>query len=645
MKKIVFAAALALFFNAAQSQKLFTYGKYSVDAKEFLKAFEKNNSFVAATDRRKAMADYLEIYIRSKLKIREAYAKGYDTLPGIKAETENLRLQIIDNYMTDPNALDKLVKEAFRRSQKDIHAAHIFIAAPATNGVTDFAVADKKRDEVLKRLNAGEDFLKLAAEVSDDPSAKTNSGDLGYITVFTLPYFFENIIYSTPAGKHSGAYRSKSGYHIFKNLSERPAIGKLKTQQILLAFPPGTTEADKLALKIKIDSFYKVVKAGGDFSVLASQYSNDYVSASAGGNIPAFGIGQYEPEFEKAAFDLKKDGDISQPFATSHGYHILKRIEAVPVSKDSTDEKVLKDLKALVNQPERTSASQKQLLEKIKKQAGYKEFPYKQNVLKAYTDSIAGGSPIGIGVQQDKMAPLFKIGDSTFRVPDWIGYVQVFRYDNQGRLKAFDVLMNEFTEANVMQYYRENLEKYNADFRIQMNEFKDGNLFFEIMQREIWNTAQTDEAALKKYFEANKTKYKWKPSADAVTFYCNDMTTAEALRKKIQDNPIAWQTTIAEFEERVSADSSRNELENIPSATKLTNENNVVTTPLVNPNDKSASFAWVIKHYNTTEPRSFEDAKGLVINDYQNMLDEKWIAQLKKKYPVVINQPVFKTLK
>lgn len=646
MKKIIFVAALGLLFHAAQSQKLFTYGKYSVDAKEFLKAFEKNNSFVAAPDRRKAMKDYLEIYIRSKLKIREAYAKGYDTLPGIKAETENLRLQIIDNYMTDPTALDKLAKEAFRRSQKDIHAAHIFIAAPAKAGITDFTVADKKRDEVLKRLNAGEDFLKLAAEVSDDPSAKSNNGDLGYITVFTLPYFFENIVYATPAGKHSGAFRSKSGYHIFKNLGERPAIGKLKMQQILLALPPGSTEADKLAIKTKIDSVYKLVKApDADFAFLASMYSNDYVSANAGGSIPTFGIGQFEPEFEKVAYSLKKDGDISEPFFTSHGYHILKRNEAVPISKDSTDEKVLKDLKALVNQPERTSASQKQLLEKIKKQAGYKTFPYKQDVLKAYTDSIVGGSPFGIGVQQDKNAPLFKIGDSTFRVPDWIGYVQVFRYNSIGQLKSFDVLMDEFIEANVMQYYRENLEKYNEDFRNQMNEFKDGNLFFEIMQREIWNTAQTDEAALKKYFEANKAKYKWKPSAAAVTFYCNDMTTAEALRKKIQDNPADWQTSITEFEEKVSADSSRNELENIPSATKLTNEDNVVTKPLINPNDKSASFAWVIKHYNTTEPRSFEEAKGLVINDYQNMLDEKWIAQLKKKYPVMINQKVFQTLK
>jgi peptidyl-prolyl cis-trans isomerase SurA len=217
---------------------------------------------------------------------------------------------------------------------------------------------------------------------------------------------------------------------------------------------------------------------------------------------------------------------------------------------------------------------------------------------------------LGIGSQQDKNAPLFKIGDSTFRIPDWIGYVQVFRINSQGAVKSQDELMEEFVQANVMQYYRENLEKYNEDFRNQMREFKDGNLFFEIMQREIWNKAQTDEAGLKKYYESNRAKYNWKPSADAVIFYCNNETTATDLFNKIKEKPEGWQTTITLFEEQVSADSSRTELENIPNKNKMAFKEGMVTTPLINPNDKSASFAWVIKLHNTTSPRSYEEAKG-----------------------------------
>lgn len=644
MKKIFLLAAFLLFISAAYSQKLFTYGKYSVDAKEFLRAFEKNNSIAPAVNRSKAIKDYLDLYIKSKLKVREAYSRRYDTIPSLIGEVENLRLQIIDNYMNDAQAVEKLTMEAFLRSQKDIHVAHLFISFKNVNGTADLAAADKKKDDVVKRLAAGEDFGKLAAELSDDPSAKNNKGDLGFITVFTLPYIFENIIYTTPVGKNSAPFRSKSGYHIFKPLEQRSAIGKLKAQQVLLALPPGFGEADKKILKSRIDSLYERIKAGDDFSKLASAFSNDYISAAALGTMQTFGVGQYDSEFENIAFSLKKDGEVSMPFETSHGFHLIKRTSAVPVVKDTADKNNWRELRTAVNNAERTAVSQKVMLEKIKKQAGFKSFPYNVPVLQAYTDSIIDMKKIGIGSQQDKLATLFKIGDSTFRIADWIGYAQVFRLNNAGGMKSHDELMEEFIQSNVMLYYREHLEKYNEDFRNQMNEFRDGNLFFEIMQREIWNNAQTDSSALKNYFEKNKTKYNWKASADAILFFCTDETTANETYEKIKKNPADWQHAISSYEEKILPDSSRIELENIPNKNKAVLTAGMVTAPVVNKDDKSASFAFIIKIYNTLTPRSFAEAKGLVINDYQNVVEDKWVAKLKKKYPVVINQAVLQSI-
>ena len=165
--------------------------------------------------------------------------------PHIKNEIENLRSQVIENYMSDPAAINRLTKEAFKRSLKDIHVAHIFISLNNASGKPDTIAARKKLDEVTKRLARGEDFLKVAQQLSDDPAAKVNKGDLNYITVFTLPYELENIVYSTAPGKFSKPYLSKAGYHIFKNLGERKALGTIKVQQILLAFPPGTQESAK----------------------------------------------------------------------------------------------------------------------------------------------------------------------------------------------------------------------------------------------------------------------------------------------------------------------------------------------------------------------------------------------------------------
>ena len=189
-----------------------------------MRAYNKNNAQPSA-NKAKAVQDYLDLYINSRLKIQEAYSRGYDTLPQIKSEVENLRSQIIETYMSDPTAIDRLTKEAFQRSLKDIHAAHIFISVRNATGVIDTVAARQKLDDVMKRLAKGEDFMAVAQQFSDDPAAKTNRGDLGFITVLTLPYPLETVIYSTAPGKYSQPFHSRIGFHILKNIEERKAAG------------------------------------------------------------------------------------------------------------------------------------------------------------------------------------------------------------------------------------------------------------------------------------------------------------------------------------------------------------------------------------------------------------------------------------
>src|SRR5882672_12894042 len=123
-KKCLAAIIICFMMISVSAQTLFTYGKYKVDVKEFLREYNKNNS-QPVSNKSKAVRDYLDLYINSKLKIREAYDKGYDQLLQIKKEVENLRSQIADNYMNDPGMVGQLNRQAFLRSQKDIHVAHI----------------------------------------------------------------------------------------------------------------------------------------------------------------------------------------------------------------------------------------------------------------------------------------------------------------------------------------------------------------------------------------------------------------------------------------------------------------------------------------------------------------------------------------
>lgn len=626
-----------------QAQTLFTYGKTPVSATDFIKAYEKNN--VNPDHSAKNINDYLQLYINSRLKIKEAYARGYDTLPQQIEDLSNLRSQILDNYMNDPETLDALVMEAFRRSQKDIHLAHIYIPFTTTNGQPDTVMAVKKINDANTLLKQGKEFSSIAEQFSDDPSVKTNKGDIGYITVFNLPYNFENLAYNTPAGKFSSIYKSKHGYHIFKNLGERKPLGKMRAAQIMLAIPPGAEDVTEKNVARLADSLYQRIMAGDDFGKLAATFSNDFISAAANGLMPEFGIGQFEPEFENKVYNLPAYGPASKPFRTTHGYHIVKKISNKPVITDVNDKSNLAEIRKQVQQNDRMEVMQKKIYEKVVKKAGFKKLVYDEKEFTLLSDSLLDFKSPPVKLKMNRQTPVYKLGDHNLTMNDWVNYAQTYRYKTDGSgIKSYDLLMNEFKQDFAKEYYRNHLEDFNVEFSRQLQEFRDGNLFFEIMQKEIWGHAQEDSVGLKKYYEANRATYKWDKSADAIIFYCGDENTASQLNSMVKKNPEAWKNNMASFGEKVISDSGRYELSQIPAKDKNKLQAGMVTSPVVNEGDHSASFAYILKLYNTTDQRSFAEARGLALNDYQDYLEQQWVNKLRKKYPVVVNQKVLQRL-
>ena len=627
----------------ASSQTLFTYGNYSVDVKEFLRAYNKNNT-TATGNKSKALRDYLDLYIASRLKIREAYERGYDTLSQQKEELANLRVQIMENYMSDPKIFKRLLNEAMQRSRKDIHLAHIFVDFRTAGGEPDTATAKQKINKAYEALKKGDNFSKVAGQYSEDPSVKKNNGDMGYITVFTLPYEFENIAYSLAVNKFSPPYKSKAGYHIFKNLGERPAVGRIKAAQILLAIPPGSDEATVKQINQRADSLYNRLQKGEDFSKLATQFSNDYVSANSGGAIPEFGTGQYEPLFENIVLSLK-DGSVSKPFLTSHGYHIVKRISQTAVQVNDKNTTFMDELRQKVEQSDRMKIGDEVVFNKVIQKVPLEKFPYRPAELWALSDSILDYKPVNISLKMKRETPLFKLDDKSYTVMDWINYAQSFRYRSDGSgIKPYPQVMNEYIRFVTLQYYRNHLEEFNEEFRNQVNEFRDGNLFFEIMQKEIWGRMQNDSAALMAYYDKNKNKYTWKQSADAVVFFCTDQKTAQLLYDQLKLNPSLWRTATQGLGEKVVADSARYELDQLRKGSNSKLKPGMITTPVVNKTDNSISFAYIYKVYPQPGLRSYEEAKGLVINDYQIELESKWVQELKQKYPVHVNENVLRSL-
>jgi peptidyl-prolyl cis-trans isomerase SurA len=214
--------------------------------------------------------------------------------------------------------------------------------------------------------------------------------------------------------------------------------------------------------------------------------------------------------------------------------------------------------------------------------------------------------------------------------------------------KTNSEILDVFRQAVAFEYYKEHLEKYNPLFAAQINEFRDGNLLFEIMQRQVWNRASADSDGLKKYFEVNAKNYWWKSGAEAIIFTAPNVTSAKKLKIRLEGNMGDWRKIVDSLAGQAQADSGRFEIKQIPlfnrdADGRMRGKAGGFTPPQTNA-DKSVQFAYIIHKYSAPSPRTFDEARGLVITDYQNELENKWVEELKKKYPVTIIRSVFKTL-
>lgn len=640
MKRIGIVFISMAIMNCSFAQTVFTYSTKAVTKDEFVKAFNKNP--IVSSDRKKALEEYLDLYIKFKLKVQAAYDAGLNKDATQEIELQNFRKQIADNIINEQANLKALVEEAFEHSQKEIHLAQVFIEVP---GNADKAEAYKNIHTAYKQLQEGKDFAAVSQEFSTDEITKQSKGDIGFITAFTLPYYLETVAYSLPVNSFSAPVKSKAGYHIFKNTGERKPLGSRRVAQILIAFPPDASAAEKNIASRKADSVYNLLLKKTDFEGLVINVSNDLSSSNNGGELPEFTAGTYSADFEQVAFSLKKAGDFSKPFQTSYGFHILRLLEIKPVATDLNDPGVLADFQERVTKDSRMDRSKKDLLEKKLTLVKYKPAKYNEKDLYTFTDSAVLNPNFQKIKGINKNTLLFSFAKQNIKARDWIDFVKNARNaPDQNSKDNYGELFKEFIQVTTDEYYRKNLEDYNPGFSKQIKEFKEANLLFGIMEKNVWNKANADTAGLIQYYNLHKSKYIWPPSADAVIVTCKTLTLAEDIQKNLKDNFSSWRQITGNNGSDVVADSSRFELGQLTVAERTHFTPGLLTLPVKNA-DGIYTFNYVIHVYQEPAQRTFEDVRGLVISDYQQAVEDKWIEELKKKYPVKVNEVVFRSIK
>lgn len=644
--------------KSTDNEYVLTVGGEGVTLEDFKHIYGKNNRDSVVT--RELLDDYMELFVKFKLKVKEAEYLGMDTVADYIKELEGYRKQLARPYLVDMNLLDELVKEAFDRQQEEIHARHILVSVDPEALPADTMRAWRRISLLKGRVEAGEDFTEVATSKggSDDPSVKDNGGDLGWFTAFSMIYNFEVAAYATPVGEISNIVRTRFGYHFLKVDGRRDARGEVQVAHIMVRVPDVTDKAMLESSKAKIDAVSEFLQAGETFESLALKYSDDATTASKGGVLPWFGTGKMVEEFENTSFALAQNGDISEPFLSSYGWHIVKRLGFKEL--ESFDD-VRNSLKKKVSRDSRADKTRSSFLKKLKTEYGFTQDARRTSNLVVSvnkTDSVFHkGHPIDNVSKSELGRTLFSIDGNKTTVRDFINYAnsQKIRGVNRPSEMILKSLIHQMVEEKLLAYENERLEEKHDDFRLLIEEYHDGILLFELTDNKVWSRAVRDTSGLEEYHANNSELFMWPERLDIAVYTCEDAKLAKKVKKGVKKNddieamrreligerPLAIRIETALYPEGINTWA-----DTVFDAIKKGDfdlESKAPRFMTFEVGEEGIVLIDVRKRVPPT-PKTLEEARGQVIASYQDHLEKEWIMALRRKYQVEINTAVLYSL-
>ncbi|GAA4281591.1 peptidylprolyl isomerase [Gaetbulibacter aestuarii] len=641
--RLFFVLIFSVFFFSATAQVsneaiLFTIDSTPVKASEFIRLYNKNLNLVQ-DESEKEVENYLQRFIDYKLKLQEAKTEGLDKKTSYLRELRTYTEQLAKNYITDSKVTDALVKEAYDRVSQEVNVDHILVRLAEDASPQDTLAAYNKimdiRDRTLK-----EGFDKVRKEVHN---GKTIYGEaLGYFSGFKMVYPFETVAYNTPVGNISQPFRTQFGYHILKVLDKRPARGKVTVAHIMLL----TKDNDSVSAvqELKINDIYKKLTNGASFDALAKQYSEDKNTAANGGKLAEFTSGQLSvPKFEDAAFALKNPGDISEPVKSKFGWHIIKLIRKEPVEPF---ESMKPELVEKIKRDSRSKLIDDALYAKLRKQYDVDNNP----VAVQYFSKLIKPSNSKKVVLPDnyiKVKPLFTLGDRTYTYRDFGMYLETYALipeNTQDATPFIQEFYDKFLNTKLVAYHKSNLEHINPEYAAILQEYRDGLLLFDLMDKKIWNLSSSDSTEMKAYYEKHLDKYRTPEQIDATMAQSTNTTV---LKKVVR----LWKSGMDL--EHVKALTSNPNTPDVIFKTGLFSKDdpifpeNLKMNPGISKIFKKDESFFIFK-INEVKPETqkpFDEVRGLVQSDFQAVKEKEWLESLKKKYKVSINQDVLQAVK
>ncbi len=610
----------------AQDKILFTIDTMPVYASEFKYMYLKNNN----SNDSLPVKDYLPLFINYKLKVYQALQEGYDKDSAFKAEYERYLLAAAKPYFQSKAEEQRLIRQMYDRMKYEVRFSFLSKKLPPNYTPKDTARIYNLLDSLRQLANSGTPFKDLVFEYTDSEKSKANGGDVGFVTVFSVPPELTDFLWNARTGEVSRPLRYRDVYYLLKVTDKRPYSGERHIAQIYIPLPKHPNKQDSIKayrLAAKIDS---ALKAGESFEQLAKQYSSDFRSASRGGDIGWIKAGQTEKHFEQAAFSLEKTGDVTM-VRTPMGLHFIKLLGKKQLGSLDQEKPLIEKMLKSTGMDRKI---EQVVIDSLKKVYGYK---MTGSLDKFYQSA---GPDFTKGKWNDSLlihdtTPLFVLNGHTYTNADFAKYIKsnLRPAFNTSKTAYINRLYNQYVTRTVKTTYVKQLAAgQDPEFAQLAKEFYDGLLLFNISNDKVWKKALQDTTGLKKYYEKHKADF---DTILAVSIVSGNEKSLKKLAKYLRKNKIQkldtavlnrYGDTSLRFVKTVIVTPTSKDNKNLYLQCKQAKQYCITTdngqTQLVYKNDK------------------FDYIRGLIAAAYQDYLEKQWIKELRSKHKITINQQV-----
>lgn len=650
MKKIilsVLAASAAIAAITAQNANddpvAMSIDGRDVPLSEFEYLYNKNNNQQITP---LTFDQYVEMFVNYKLKVADALNEKIDTTSSYRGEMSKFRRDLAQPFLRDSSVIEQLVMEAYHHNDEDVYVSHIMFSP-------EDAYSQQKLDSLRTQIiNGVITFEEAASKYSLDKRSAVKGGLMGWVTGAGLyPWAFEKAAYDTPVHQLSEVINSGFGYHIVRPEKRRPAGGQVQVEHILL-FTRGLDAAAAEKVQARIDSLYNVViQPDVKFGDIARQYSQDRGSAAQNGLIDWFGPSQMVEEFDSVAFALNV-GEISKPFKTQYGYHIVHKTgQRGNGSLEELRPKIEKAISSDARQHEPIKAT----IRKTANELGVTLNNQYKDIARKYWYKSGGLCDENcIESLRADSTVIFSMLGTDYTLGSLLATAPL---RDTERLAEFNSIIEHAVETayerTIMDYKIDQLYAQQPEYRNLYNEYRDGILLFDVSQKKIWDKASKDTKALTKYFKKNKKKYSnWEaPKYKAYVIFATTDSVADEIKNFIDSNygkAKIEKINQEEFTSRLKEQfKGKIKVERVIAAKGENPITDYLGFGADKPENKSKNFETYFAFAGKVieQPEEYIDVKGAVISDYQNELEQKWIKELRKKHKVVINNDVLQLAK